>query len=163
MPAKWRVLCLGLGLLNACAQVPSAPSVFVLPATGKPMDVFQAEDTECRAYAQHQVAVAATPRQSQYDIAYSQCMYAKGNVLPGIVAPAPRVPLPPPGAPPPPPSSPPALPPPATPPRSMLWPPGGDGPLHRGARSVWAKGRGIRASPSAAGAVPASVPAVAAC
>jgi len=90
MPAKWRVLCLGLGLLNACAQVPSAPSVLALPATGKPMDVFQAEDAECRTYAQHQVAVAATTRQSQYDIPYTQCMYAKGNVIPGVVAPGPR-------------------------------------------------------------------------
>jgi len=117
MPAKWGGVLLGLGLLSACASVPTGPSVLALPAVGKPLDVFQAEEAGCRPYAQQQVAAAATPRQSQYDIAYSQCMYAKGNVLPGIVAPAPRVPLPPPGTPPPPPSRPPALPPPATPQR----------------------------------------------
>jgi hypothetical protein len=81
------------------------------------MDVFQAEDAECRAYAQHQVAVAATTRQSQYDIPYIQCMYSKGNAIPAVVAPGLRAPLPPPGAPPPPSSSPPALPPTATPQR----------------------------------------------
>ena len=118
MPTKWGGLLLGIGLLSACARIPTEPSVLALPATGKPLDVFQAEEAGCRAYAQHQVAAAATTRQSQYDIAYSQCMYAKGNVLPGIVAPAPRVPLPPPGTPPPPSSSPPAaLPPPAMPQR----------------------------------------------
>jgi hypothetical protein len=107
MPATWGVLLLGLGLLNACARVPTAPSVLALPATGKPMDVFQAEDAECRAYAQHQVAVAATTRQSQYDIPYIQCVYAKGNAIPGAVAPGPRAPLPPPGGLPPPPPAPP--------------------------------------------------------
>ncbi len=50
--------------------------------------------------------------QRRYDIAYSQCMYAKGNQLPGgryaqrAPAPAPYAP-PPPGTPPPPPYSPP--------------------------------------------------------
>jgi len=101
MPIKWVGLLLGISLLSACARVPTAPSVMALPATGKPLDVFQAEDAECRAYAQHQVAVAATTRQSQYDIPYSQCMYSKGNALPEVVAPGPRVPLPPPGTPPP--------------------------------------------------------------
>jgi len=117
MPIKWVGLLLGISLLSACARVPTAPSVMALPATGKPLDVFQAEDAECRAYAQHQVAVAATTRQSQYDIPYSQCMYSKGNALPEVVAPGPRVPLPPPGTPPPPPPSPSALPPPTPPPR----------------------------------------------
>ena len=103
MLAKWGVCLLGISLLSACARVPTAPSVLALPATGKPMDVFQAEDAECRTYAQHQVAVAATTRQSQYDIPYTQCMYAKGHAIPGVGAPGPRAPLPPPGAPPPPP------------------------------------------------------------
>ena len=118
MPAKWGGgVLLGMCLLSACASVPTGPSVLALPAVGKPMDVFQAEEDGCRTYAQHQTAAGATPRQSRYDIAYSQCMYAKGNVIPGGVAPAPRVPLPPPGTPPPPALSPPALPPPATPQR----------------------------------------------
>ena len=117
MPAKWGVVLLGMGLLSACASVPTGPSVLALPAVGKPMDVFQAEEDGCRAYAQQQTAAGATLRQSRYDIAYIQCMYSKGNVIPGVVAPAPRVPLPPPGTPPPPVPSPSALPPPATPQR----------------------------------------------
>ena len=126
MGARWWVLLLGLGLLSACTVRPTGPSVLVLPAVGKPMDVFQAEEGECRSSAQQQTggasaqtigAAAATMLQSRYDIAYIQCMYSKGNVIPGVVAPGPRVPLPPPGAPPPPPPSPPALPPPDTPQR----------------------------------------------
>ena len=117
MPAKWWGLLLGMSLLSACARVPTGPSVLALPAVGKPLDVFQTEEDGCRAYAQQQTAAAAPPRQSRYDIAYIQCMYSKGNVIPGVVAPEPRVPLPPPGTPPPPAPSPSALPPPATPQR----------------------------------------------
>src|SRR3712207_6063784 len=95
---------LGLGLLSACASVPTELSLLALPAVGKPMDVFQAEEDGCRAYAQQQTAAVAMPRQSRYDIAYIQCMYSKGNVIPGVVTPAPRVPLPPPRTPPPAPS-----------------------------------------------------------
>ena len=119
MPVKWGGVLLGMGLLSACASVsvPTGPSMLALPAVGKPLDVFQAEEDGCRAYAQHQTAAVATPRQSWYDIAYIQCMYSKGNVIPGVVAPAPHVPLPPPGTPPPPAPSPSALPSPATPQR----------------------------------------------
>jgi hypothetical protein len=101
MRMKGLGVLLGLGLLSACASVPTGPSVLALPATGKPMDVFQAEDTECRAYAQRQVAGLATTRQTAYDIPYAQCMYSKGNAIPEVVAPGPRAPLPPPEAPPP--------------------------------------------------------------
>jgi hypothetical protein len=110
MPMKWWGLLLGMSFLSACAGVPTGPSVLALPAVGKPMDVFQAEDDGCRAYAQQQSA--ATPRQSQYDMAYVQCMYSKGNAIPAVVAPGPPAPLPPPDAPPPSPS---ALPPPDPP------------------------------------------------
>jgi hypothetical protein len=61
MPAKWGVVLLGIGLLSACASVPTGPSVLALPAVGKPMDIFQAEEDGCRAYAQHQTAAVATP------------------------------------------------------------------------------------------------------
>ena len=44
MPAKWGVVLLGIALLSACASVPTGPSVLALPAVGKPMDVFQAEE-----------------------------------------------------------------------------------------------------------------------
>ena len=86
-------LLLGLGLLSACTVVPPGPNVLVLPAVGKSMDVFQAEEGECRSYAQQQLGgtpeQTASTRQLQirYDRTYVQCMYAKGNVVPGVVAP----------------------------------------------------------------------------
>ena len=93
MGVRWGMLLLGLGMLNACTVLPTGPYVLVLPAVGKAMDVFQAEEGECRAYAQHQPGGAPEPAastrllQAQYDRASVQCMYAKGNVVPGVVAP----------------------------------------------------------------------------
>src|SRR3989442_32876 len=54
---RWVVL-LGMGLLSACAFVPTGPGVLVLPTVGKPLDLFQADDIGCRHYAQYQVGVA---------------------------------------------------------------------------------------------------------
>ena len=146
MSVRWVVLLLGMGLLSACAIVPTGPSVLVLPAVGKPLDLFQADEVGCRHYAQYQTGVApdqaATQSavtsatvgtavgaaagavigaaagnpgagaaigagsglilgsaggvqasaasgamlQSRYDMAYIQCMYAKGNQVPGMAA-----------------------------------------------------------------------------
>ena len=128
----------GLLSLAGCASVPNGPSVAVMPAAGKPFDLFVAEDRECRQFAQESIgttasdagvssdaksmalgtavgAVAGTvlggnhngtgagagigllagtsvganearyserDSQRRYDIAYEQCMYAKGNQLP---------------------------------------------------------------------------------
>ena len=106
MGVRWGILLLGLGLLSACTVVPTGPSVLVLPAVGKSMDVFQAEEGECRAYARQQLGGApeqgasTSLLQVQYDRTYVQCMYAKGNVVPGIVvAPGGSVAPPPPGMP----------------------------------------------------------------
>jgi hypothetical protein len=105
MGVRWGLLLLGLGLLSACTVVPTGPSVFVLPAVGKAMDVFQVEDGACRSYARQQLGgapeQAASTRllQVQYDRAYVQCMYAKGNVVPGVVAPGASIAPPPPGTP----------------------------------------------------------------
>ena len=107
MGMRWGGLLLGLGLLSACTVVPTGPNVLVLPAVGKSMDVFQAEEGECRSYAQQQLG--STPEQStstrqlqvRYDRAYVQCMYAKGNVVPGAGAPGASVVPPSPGTPPP--------------------------------------------------------------
>lgn len=159
--------------LAGCATVPAGPSEMVLPGEGKPFEQFQAEDADCRQWANTQVgttpgqawtesalshatiatllgaalgaaigaasgdagigaaigagsgalggtlagvgagqATAGTV-QSRYDIAYQQCMYAKGNQIPmrGKVQPHN-------GAPPPPgPSGFPSSPPPPPPPR----------------------------------------------
>ncbi len=135
---------LALSLLAGCATAPRGPRVMVLPAEGKPFEVFQEEDAMCRQWAAQQIgisqetldqntarsAVAGTAigagigaaigsisgqagrgaaigagagmlsglasgsdssrhygweAQRQYDIAYQQCMYAKGNHIPGVV------------------------------------------------------------------------------
>jgi uncharacterized protein YcfJ len=132
-----RVLCLlPLALLTACATTPTAPRVAVMPAPGKPFEVFVAEDRLCRDFAAQSIgntaeqtsqsavnsAVVGTAvgaaagallgghngaaagagaglliggangasqtgyssydAQHRYDVAYQQCMYAKGNQLP---------------------------------------------------------------------------------
>lgn len=180
-------------LLGACATVPTGPSVMVLPGSGKPFEVFQADDDSCRQWALRQSwggpndavassavggatlgtllgaalgaaigAAAGNPGlgaavgagsglvfgtaagasagaqtgmsvQRRYDIAYTQCMYAKGNQIPtssqwaprraGYTAPPPPPPPPPANAPGPPaaagpaPPPPPPGPPPPPPPR----------------------------------------------
>lgn len=159
-----------LALLAGCAEQPMGPRVAVMPAPGKPFEVFQQDDAVCRQFAQQQSAGAAEQgnnaqlgsavigtvlgaglgaaigggrgaaigagtgavagtaigsgqaargtytAQQLYDNAYSQCMYSRGNQVPGFVAaPAaapPPPPPPPPGAPPPPPPGPPPPPPP---------------------------------------------------
>ncbi len=153
--------------LAGCQTMPTGPTVQVMPAPGKPFDVFAGEDQVCKAYASQSIAggkssttnsqvagtVAATALgavagallgnnsesaaagagvgliagtamgagqgsgdsytlQRQYNIAYMQCMYAKGNIVPGM-APNYRMGNPPP---PPPPQSQGNLPPPPPPP-----------------------------------------------
>jgi hypothetical protein len=163
---KWGIVLLGIGVLSACAVIPTGPNVMVLPAPGKPFEVFQADDAACRQYARAQLGLepaeaanqsavtsgaigtvigaaagaligagtgnpaagaaigagsglvlggasglgasgaSASASQSRYDMAYVQCMYAKGNQVPGVAtAPVARStpPPPPPGQPPPPP------------------------------------------------------------
>lgn len=175
---RWAALVM-VPFLGACATVPTGPSVMVLPGSGKPFEVFQADDAVCRQWAYQQTgttpgeaasgsglasaavgtalgaaagaaigAAAGSPAigaaagaggglllgsaagasgaqysasqvQRRYDMAYQQCMYAKGNQIPGVerryrggAAPPPPPPPPPPpaggpsppeGAPPPPP------------------------------------------------------------
>jgi len=165
MVVKWGILLVGIGMLSACAVIPTGPNVMVLPAPGKPFEAFQVDDAMCRQFARSQIgtepaeaasqsviasgalgtvagaaagaligAGAGNPGagaaigagsglilgsvggasasgastaalQSRYDMAYVQCMYAKGNQVPGVAAPAARStpPPPPPGQPPPPP------------------------------------------------------------
>ena len=167
------LLLVAVPLLGACATVPSGPSVMVLPGSGKPFEVFQADDDACRQWAFRQSgagpndvvggntiggatlgtllggalgaaigAAAGNPAigaavgagsglvlgtaggasadtqtagsmQRRYDIAYTQCMYAKGNQIPTAAQFAPRragyaaPPSPPPPPPPPPANAPP--------------------------------------------------------
>jgi hypothetical protein len=138
------ILVSALVFLAGCAELPLGPSVAVMPAPGKPFDLFVGEEALCRRYAEQQVgispqqatqnstvtgAVAGTALgaaaggaigaavghpgpgaavgagtglltgsaiganagygaswtiQRRYDIAYQQCMYAKGNQIPGF-------------------------------------------------------------------------------
>jgi hypothetical protein len=145
-------------LLDGCASEPMGPTVAVMPAPGKPFDVFQSDQALCKQFADQEVAggshsannrqvgttivgtllgaglgaaigggrgaaigagagalggtaVGAGPSgqaqyslQQRYDIAYSQCMYSRGNQVPGFR---------PVGVPPPPPGYAPGYPPPA--------------------------------------------------
>lgn len=152
----------GSALLAGCVSVPNGPTIAVMPAPGKPFEVFQQDDLVCRGYAQQSVGTTANDQaarnavggavigtalgalagaavgdhrdagagaafglltgtamgagsgnyasrdaQHRYNIAYSQCMYAKGNQVPGYAAPRAPLPPPPPGSslPPPPPRS----------------------------------------------------------
>jgi hypothetical protein len=45
MLKKCVMLILVLGVVSACATVPTGPSVMVLPGAGKPFDQFQLDDT----------------------------------------------------------------------------------------------------------------------
>ena len=54
---KWGIGLLGIGVLSACAVVPTGPNVMVLPTPGKPFEVFQADDAVCRQYAQSQLGL----------------------------------------------------------------------------------------------------------
>lgn len=129
------------GVLAGCTTIPDGPSVVVMPAPGKPFDLFVAEDRECRQFAQQSIGTSASQAstssaeksiavgtalgavagalgggqegagpgaamglmggalvgsdssrysgsetQRRYDIAYEQCMYAKGNQIPHAAA-----------------------------------------------------------------------------
>lgn len=162
--------------IAGCAQMPTAPTIAVMPAPGMPFDVFQRDNYQCQMYARQalggnagnaanqQVATGAVAGtvvgaaagaliggnsnaagagaatgllfgtaagagsasettyglQRRYNVAYAQCMYAKGNQVPGYAAPNYVPPPPPPGssAPPPPPAGTPPPPPPGVRPPS---------------------------------------------
>jgi hypothetical protein len=134
-----------LVVLSGCATMPTGPMVPVMPGPGKPFEVFMADDSVCRQWAQQSIGGASPSQtanqnlatgatvgtlvgagmgaaigaatgnvaagaaigggagllggtamgsnagaaseyqlQRRYDIAYQQCMYAKGNQIPGM-------------------------------------------------------------------------------
>ena len=104
------VLLVAAAVAAGCATRPTAPSVMVLPGTGKPIEQFWSDENVCR-----QEAAAKQPAwQGEYDMAFMQCMYGKGHQIPvrggytsGSAEPvSPGVPPPPRGTPPPPPPAP---------------------------------------------------------
>jgi hypothetical protein len=76
--------------VGACTTVPYGPSVAALPGTGKTLEQFQLEDTQCQRYAGTQATrppaagVSADPYdvQRRYDFSYIQCMYSNGHKVP---------------------------------------------------------------------------------
>jgi hypothetical protein len=56
-------ILLPLALLTACVNIPTGPSVMVLPASNKNFDQFRADDALCRQFASEQVS-GQTPRQA---------------------------------------------------------------------------------------------------
>ncbi|HKW93428.1 MAG TPA: glycine zipper family protein [Methylomirabilota bacterium] len=109
MHPRWGVTAMITATMVAggCMSAPSGPTVQVLPGVGKPFEQFQVDVGVCRDWAARQVKGAfmdapAWEVQRRYDNAYVQCMYAKGNQVPGR-APAQAAPPAPPAGPPPPP------------------------------------------------------------
>jgi len=156
MRMRFIIVLLLLGLLSACAVVPTGPHVMVLPNPGKPFDQFQIDDVVCRHYAQQQLGITLEEASTQstvqsaalgtilgaaagasvvaaacnagtgaaigagsglllgsasgaqassastatlhwrYDVAYTQCMYAKAHQVPGADSPPSIAPPPPP-------------------------------------------------------------------
>ncbi len=112
----WRVPVVLVLVLAGCARIPPGPSVLVLPGTGKSLEQVQADNGVCQQWAGTQTTPGAAVTygdwyvQRQYDIAYQQCMYARGNQVP-FASPVPPGPTAG-SAPPPPPQTPGAPPPP---------------------------------------------------
>ena len=82
-------LAAALLTLTACAGVPTGPSVMVLAGKGKTLEQFQTDDGVCRQVAAQEIQStkrSEMPAQRRYDMAYMQCMYAKGHELrvPGV-------------------------------------------------------------------------------
>lgn len=63
------MLFLVLIMLTGCVTMPSAPSVMVMPAPGKPFDLFVQEDNRCRGFAAQQLGM--TPSQATEQSAVS--------------------------------------------------------------------------------------------
>ncbi len=109
--------------ITGCASLPTGPNVMALPGNGVSFDHFRNDDTICERYAYSQVgggtgyvSGSEEEMQERYDVAYIQCMYAKGHRVPvsgpfsdvvphSNVEPSAHIPLPPEGTPPPPPNN----------------------------------------------------------
>ncbi|HEV7390795.1 MAG TPA: glycine zipper family protein [Burkholderiales bacterium] len=90
MIPSFRYLSLAALLLGACATAPVGPGVAALPGTGKTLEQFRTDDSECQRYATAQsaqvpgaaVSKSSYELQRRYDFSYIQCMYSKGHKVP---------------------------------------------------------------------------------
>lgn len=85
-----------LAASGCAAPLPTGPQVLVLPGKGKSLAAFQADDAVCRQFAVNTIGgnearapLADDTLQTRYDVAYVQCMAAKGDELPKMLAPPP--------------------------------------------------------------------------
>ena len=75
----------GALVVAACAVTPpTGPTVVAAPPRGKSLAAFQQEDAGCRGYAgaattAGSAATGGGSLQERYNVAYTQCMYARGN------------------------------------------------------------------------------------
>ena len=72
-------------IVAGCSSAPPmGPNVLVLPGSGKTYDAFRTDDAECRQHATKQAGDVSDEKllQHRYDLAYQQCMYAKGHKVP---------------------------------------------------------------------------------
>jgi hypothetical protein len=137
---RWASAAAAVATITGCAQIPTGPTVSVMPGPNKPFEVFIADDKLCRDWAlsrtggpgsdaagqrvaaataagvvigaaagamlggthtsagvgaavggltgaavgSEQSQYGASTAQRRYDIGYQQCMYAKGNQVPGV-------------------------------------------------------------------------------
>lgn len=51
------VLSIASLLLASCAEMPTGPSIAVMPAPNKPFDVFMQDDQLCRGWAAHSIGL----------------------------------------------------------------------------------------------------------
>ncbi len=58
LPTKACLLIIPLALITGCASLPTGPRVAVMPAPGKPLDLFTMEDRQCRNYADQSIGIA---------------------------------------------------------------------------------------------------------
>ncbi|MBP0595104.1 hypothetical protein J8I87_36705 [Paraburkholderia sp. LEh10] len=80
---------------TGCVSPPFGPAVAVKPGHDKPFSDFLQDDAQCRQHARDQLArgmdthaasdahapLAQLNVQQRYDLAYLECMQAKGNVV----------------------------------------------------------------------------------
>jgi hypothetical protein len=113
-PGKLLLPILLITSLSGCVTLPTGPSVLVMPAKGKPFEVFQSEVENCKQVAGGRMGkyydyYSSEEAQFYYDNAYVQCMISYGNRTPQPVRMyrSPSMPppgnyaVPPPGTPPP--------------------------------------------------------------
>lgn len=87
---KASFLVAATAVLSGCASLPNGPSVMVLPGSTKTWDQFQIDNADCRNYSgsvvggknASQAAGDSSTNQQRYDLAFTQCMYAKGHQVP---------------------------------------------------------------------------------